>query len=69
MVIGCYFFKTERGKATYAKRKETIESVFDKLKRDTPNGVSLLLEAPPRLELGNRGFAVRCLTTWLWRLI
>ena len=28
-----------------------------------------LLEAPPRLELGNRGFAVRCLTTWLWRLI
>ena len=27
------------------------------------------LEAPPRLELGNRGFAVRCLTTWLWRLI
>ena len=26
-----------------------------------------LLEAPPRLELGNRGFAVRCLTTWLWR--
>ena len=28
---------------------------------------SFLLEAPPRLELGNRGFAVRCLTTWLWR--
>ena len=26
-----------------------------------------LLEAPPRFELGNRGFAVRCLTTWLWR--
>ena len=25
------------------------------------------MEAPPRLELGNRGFAVRCLTTWLWR--
>ena len=30
---------------------------------------SFLLEAPPRLELGNRGFAVRCLTTWLWRHI
>ena len=27
------------------------------------------LEAPPRFELGSRGFAVRCLTTWLWRLI
>ena len=25
------------------------------------------LEAPPRLELGNRGFADLCLTTWLWR--
>ena len=27
------------------------------------------LEAPPRFELGNRGFAVLCLTTWLWRHI
>ena len=27
------------------------------------------LEAPPRVELGNRGFAVHCLTTWLWRHI
>ena len=27
------------------------------------------VEAPPRFELGNRGFAVRCLTTWLWRHI
>ena len=27
------------------------------------------LEAPPGLEPGNRGFAVRCLTTWLWRHI
>ena len=26
-----------------------------------------VLEAPPGLEPGNRGFAVRCLTTWLWR--
>ena len=26
----------------------------------------LLLEAPPRIELGNNGFADRCLTAWLW---
>ena len=25
------------------------------------------LEAPPGFEPGNRGFAVHCLTTWLWR--
>ena len=27
------------------------------------------MEAPPRFELGNRGFADLCLTTWLWRHI
>ena len=27
------------------------------------------LEAPPRFELGNEGFADLCLTTWLWRLM
>lgn len=27
------------------------------------------LEAPPRFELGNKGFADLCLTTWLWRRI
>ena len=26
----------------------------------------LFLEAPPRLGLGNKGFADLCLTTWLW---
>ena len=25
------------------------------------------LEAPPRFEPGNKGFADPCLTTWLWR--
>ena len=29
----------------------------------------MLLEAPPGFEPGSRGFAVRCLTTWLWRHI
>ena len=28
-----------------------------------------LLEAPPRFELGNKGFADLRLTTWLWRLV
>ena len=28
-----------------------------------------ILEAPPRFELGHRGFADLCLTTWLWRRI
>lgn len=28
-----------------------------------------ILEAPPRFELGNKGFADLCLTTWLWRRI
>ena len=27
------------------------------------------LEAPPRFELGRKGFADLCLTTWLWRHI
>ena len=27
------------------------------------------LEVPPRFELGNRGFADLCLTTWLWHRI
>gem|GEM_PF-3069767 len=27
------------------------------------------MEAPPRFELGHRGFADLCLTTWLWRRI
>ena len=27
------------------------------------------LEAPPRFELGNKGFADLCLTAWLWRLM
>ena len=28
-----------------------------------------LMEAPPGFGPGSRGFAVRCLTTWLWRHI
>ena len=27
------------------------------------------LEVPPRFELGNKGFADLCLTTWLWRRV
>ena len=28
-----------------------------------------VMEATPRFELGNKGFADLCLTTWLWRRI
>ncbi len=31
--------------------------------------LSDFLEAPPRFELGHKGFADLCLTTWLWRHI
>ena len=27
------------------------------------------VEAPPRFELGNKGFADLCLTSWLWRRV
>ena len=27
----------------------------------------IVKKAPPRFELGNKGFADLCLTTWLWR--
>ena len=30
-------------------------------------GCRFSLEAPPRFELGDKGFADPCLTTWLWR--
>ena len=32
-----------------------------------PSGALPLVEAPPRFELGNKGFADLRLTTWLWR--
>ena len=31
--------------------------------------LTVYLEATPRFELGNQGFADPCLTTWLWRRI
>ena len=38
-------------------------------KKSTSYEVLFFLEAPPRFELGNKGFADLCLTTWLWRHI
>ena len=38
-------------------------------KEQHPVGVLFFLEAPPGIGPGNRGFAVRCLTAWLWRHI
>ena len=37
------------------KRKQKQPCQFDKA-----------MEVPPGFEPGNRGFAVHCLTTWLW---
>ena len=38
-------------------------------KKKTVRRLSFFLEAPPRIELGNKGFADLCLTAWLWCLI
>ena len=35
--------------------------------RNLANRFRIKLEAPPRFELGNKGFADLRLTTWLWR--
>ena len=35
-------------------------------KKQAPLFEGLVLEAPPRFELGNQAFAELCLTTWLW---
>ena len=38
-------------------------------KKSTPYGVLFLLEAPPGIGPGNKGFADLCLTAWLRRRI
>jgi hypothetical protein len=43
------------------------EEIKPKFLKEKARAFALALEAPPRFELGNRGFAVHCLTTWLWR--
>ena len=50
--------RSEREMAFDAKHKKAVASDAK---------LATTMEAPPRLELGSRGFAVRCLTTWLWR--
>ncbi len=49
----------------------TYQASFVGLDKKLSNPIGLLnfLEAPPRFELGNKGFADLCLTTWLWRHI
>ena len=37
----------------------------EKKKNDQPKLI-VLMEVPPRFELGNKGFADLCLTTWPW---
>ena len=38
----------------------------EKVKKSAHLRVRNFLEAPPRIELGNKGFADLCLTAWLW---
>ncbi len=42
---------------------------LEKIKKLPNNRKSLMMEATPRFELGNKGFADLCLTTWLCRHI
>ena len=58
------------GRAERVRRRGrfTVGSIISS-KKNQPYGLVFLLEAPPGLEPGNRGFAVRCLTTWLWRRV
>ena len=48
---------------------------MNKLSKEKQNALechlnrSVLVEAPPGFEPGNRAFAELCLTTWLWRHI
>ena len=44
-----------------------FERSQDSIKITTPSGVVIFMEAPPRIELGNKAFAELCLTAWLWR--
>ena len=54
-----------RDKSTVAQDSKRSKRGYEK----TDAQRASVLEAPPGLEPGNRGFAVRCLTTWLWRHI
>ena len=53
---------------TYAYRR-LHTNPSDWIKNKTVRRLSYFLEAPPRIELGNKGFADLCLTAWLWCLI
>ena len=48
-----------------------LQFIFIKFKickiKNLQDFLQVFLEAPPRFELGNKGFADLCLTTWLWR--
>ena len=52
-------------KKKYVNCKEVIKKPAKKQPQEPV--VLGALEAPPRFELGNKGFADLCLTTWLWR--
>ena len=47
----------------------TIRGILSPVRLPVPPPRHIKLEATPRFELGNKGFADLCLTTWLCRLI
>ena len=47
----------------------TIRGILSPVRLPVPPPRHIKLEATPRFELGNKGFADLCLTTWLWRRI
>ena len=55
-----------RGEALLCRNPRARRGGLHTIKKDTRLRV-FWLEAPPGFEPGNRGFAVHCLTTWLWR--
>ncbi len=52
---------------TAAFNRSAISRICEKKKYIESKIQSLFLEATPRFELGNQGFAGPCLTTWLCR--
>ena len=54
-------------RALYASRTEPNRSDDVRKTKRHPSGVFCVLEAPPGIGPGNKGFADLCLTAWLWR--
>ena len=69
-VICMQIKKDSIGRRAEAYAEADVTAYFCKHeKKQSPYGLCFLLEATPRFELGNKGFADLCLTTWLCRRV